>query len=110
MAVGLFGSTPFRAREIGEDPLDRRLRWLTLATNAPNETIGADELESRQKVQQSASNVPRKAATGIDWARERNPGSGGGIALGRYVDTFVGQAGSRRCRWQAAGKEIGLRF
>ena len=90
--ISLEGAVDEVAREIGEDPLGLRLRWLTLAAKAPNETIDADELESRQIVQQRASNVLRKAATAIDWTRERNPGSGVGIALGRYVDTFVGQA------------------
>jgi isoquinoline 1-oxidoreductase beta subunit len=90
--VSLEGAVDEVAREIGEDPLDLRLRWLTLPASAPNETIDTDELESRQKVQQRASSVLREAAAAIDWARERDPGSGVGIALGRYVDTFVGQA------------------
>ena len=90
--LSLEGSIDEVAREIGEDPLALRLRWLALPASAPNETIELDEQESRQKVQQRAINVLRQAAAAIGWARERDPDSGVGIAFGRYVDTFVGQA------------------
>ena len=80
------------ATKIDEDPLELRLRWLSLPPHSPGESISDEEVLERINVQERAKTVLRTAAAGIGWNDDRPAELGVGIALGRYVDTFVAQA------------------